>query len=89
MVYISLFFDKFVGVGHAAWLIFYSSRKWMCKKYVESGKLDGDHLKPTILRVKSAELLAATGNAFGSPTARSYDAVAGTSVGGTTATTDI
>jgi len=29
VVYISLIFDMYVGTGHAAWLIFYASRKYV------------------------------------------------------------
>lgn len=56
MVYISLFFDT-LGVGHAAWSIYYVTRRCLCGK-----EMHGDHVlestKPTIIRVTSAEVIA-------------------------------
>lgn len=54
--YCSLFFDT-LGVGHAAWSIYYVTRHCCCKS-----EMQGDHVvessKPTIIRTASAEVLA-------------------------------
>jgi hypothetical protein len=63
-VYLSLFFDA-VGVGHAAWLMFFATRKLICGKHIGSNGSETNEIKPSILRVKSAELLAATGSVYG------------------------
>lgn len=61
---ISLLFDG-VGVGHAAWSVYYATRAFCCKAHMaESGRVSEDS-KPKIIRVKSAELLAATGSPIG------------------------
>jgi len=62
--YISLFFDA-VGVGHAGWSFYYLTRPFFCKDHMgqlSAAKID---TKPEILRVHSAELLAATGKTQG------------------------
>ena len=61
VMYISLVFD-WIGVGHAAWFIHYSY------KYLFGNKThitDSEGEKPGILKIKSAELLAATGSPDG------------------------
>jgi len=61
---ISLLFDG-VGVGHAAWTVYYATRALCCKAHMaEAGSVIEDS-KPRIIRVKSAELLAATGSPIG------------------------
>lgn len=62
VVYVSLVFDQ-IGVGHAAWTVYFGVRKWLAdsQEHVQEEK-------PEIVRVMSAELLDATGCAYGSPT---------------------
>jgi hypothetical protein len=64
IVYISLFFDA-VGVGHAAWLVFFSTRKYACSKHISDEGVKSADQTPGIMRVKSAELLAVTGSVYG------------------------
>ena len=59
--YISLFFDA-IGVGHHAWAVFYATRPFCCKAVMTGAEAEA---KPAILRVASAELLAATGSPLG------------------------
>jgi hypothetical protein len=65
VLWASLLFDK-CGVGHCAWAVYYTIRHYF---------LDGDHRntedseRPAIIKALSAELLDATGCAYGSPTA--------------------
>jgi len=55
---ISLVFDA-CGVGHAAWAIYYVTRRLCCRKYVKD--LDAaKETKPEVVRVVSAEIVAAT-----------------------------
>ena len=61
ITYLSLFFDA-VGVGHHAWAVFYATRQLCCKSIMSGAK---EAAKPEILRVHSAELLAATGSPLG------------------------
>jgi hypothetical protein len=64
-VYISLLFDA-IGVGHAAWSVYYISRSLCCKKrQKETNSEMVLSEKPAIVRVKSAELLHKTGSPFG------------------------
>ena len=65
-MYISLFFDA-VGVGHAAWLVFFGTRKLVCGKHLGENGVKVNENKPAIFRVKSAELLAVTGSVYGLP----------------------
>ena len=60
----SMFFDQ-AAVGHAAWLVYYLVRPMVCKKHLENENM-AEEDKPGVLRVPSAELLAATGSAYGS-----------------------
>ena len=57
--YMSLFFDT-LGVGHAAWAIYYTTRRCCFKS-----QMNGDHVientKPDIVHAASAEVLAKTG----------------------------
>ena len=62
VTYISLFFDS-IGVGHHAWAVYYLTRPFCCKSIMLG---NADEAKPEILRVQSAELLAATGSPLGS-----------------------
>jgi hypothetical protein len=56
---ISLFFDS-IGVGHAAWTVYYTTRALVCRGYIsENGRVVADS-KPVVLRVTSAEVLAKT-----------------------------
>jgi hypothetical protein len=58
---VSLFFDG-VAVGHAGWAVYYATRGFCCV----SEDLGGDEdAKPRMVRVNSAELLAATGSPTG------------------------
>jgi len=59
----SMFFDQ-CGVGHAAWLVYHVVRPYVCSKQLEDAELSAEE-KPAVLRVASAELLAATGSPFG------------------------
>lgn len=59
--YASLFFDG-VGVGHAAWTFYYATRAVFCKS-LYAARLNGECIeeqKPTIIRVDSAEVFAAS-----------------------------
>ena len=63
--YASLFFDG-VGVGHAAWAFYYASRNLFCKSYYAE-RMAGGHVeeqKPSIIRVDSAEVFAASPSAL-------------------------
>jgi hypothetical protein len=68
--YLSLFFDS-IGVGHHAWAVYYATRPYCCKSMLDAERASieggggGDESKPQILRVHSAELLAATGSPTG------------------------
>ena len=55
--YLSLFFDT-IGVGHCAWTVYFVTRKLFCKSQMQNDKVATD-TKPTVLRVQSAEILAA------------------------------
>jgi len=62
IVWISLFLD-FIGVGHCAWTVYYTSQYLCCPRKeptAEEKKAKRDlQLKPTYIRVESAEILAA------------------------------
>ena len=60
VMYISLIFD-WIGVGHAAWLIHYTCEYFRGNLHKEEIEQE----KPAILKIKSAELLAATGSVKG------------------------
>jgi hypothetical protein len=57
VVCISLLFDA-IGVGHCAWTIYFVTRQFCCKSYMTEGEEKEKALKPTIVRVNSAEVLA-------------------------------
>jgi len=59
--YMSLFFDS-IGVGHHAWAVYYATRPFCCKSLMAG---QASVAQPEILRVQSAELLAATGSPLG------------------------
>jgi hypothetical protein len=56
--YLSLFFDT-LGVGHAAWAIYYVTRRCCCKSQMQ-GDAVVESTKPSIVRTASAEVLAKT-----------------------------
>jgi hypothetical protein len=56
IVYISLVFDM-IGVGHAAWAIFYVTRRCCCASHMVGDTVD-ENTKPALVRVASAEVLA-------------------------------
>ncbi len=66
VVKLSLAFDS-VGVGHAAWLVYYGIRPFFCAKQLEDAKTAAEE-RPGTIRAPSAELLAATGSAHGNGT---------------------
>jgi hypothetical protein len=56
---VSLIFDN-IGVGHCAWAVYYVSRRLLCKGHMAVN--EGDQVaqtKPTIVKVHSAEIIAA------------------------------
>lgn len=55
--YISLFFDA-LGVGHAAWAIYYVTRHTLCSSQIESDGTVHQNTKPTVLKIQSAEVIA-------------------------------
>lgn len=56
--YMCLFFDS-IGVGHAAWAIYYVTRNCLCGAHMEDDHV-AEGTKPTIVRTASAEVLAKT-----------------------------
>jgi hypothetical protein len=59
---VCIFFDR-CGVGHAAWLVYHATKSAVCRKGGE--KIHDEEVRPDMMRVASAELLARTGDAFG------------------------
>lgn len=60
VVYISQFFDM-MGVGHCAWAMYYITRGLFCAKHYDAdaeGRADKS-TKPELIKVQSAEILAA------------------------------
>lgn len=60
IVYASLFFDS-IGVGHAAWALYYVTRKAVCGSQMDGDRVVAD-TKPEVVRVNSAEVLAKNHN---------------------------
>jgi hypothetical protein len=60
VVWVSLIFDN-IGVGHCAWAVYYSLRSFVCRGHIsnEHGEAVAQ-TKPTIIKVNSAEIIAAT-----------------------------
>jgi hypothetical protein len=60
--YTSLWFDM-IGVGHCAWTVYFALRKYLCSKFLSSSTADSEvefvKTKPTLVRVNSAEVIAA------------------------------
>ena len=55
---LSLIFDG-IGVGHCAWSVYFVTRQFCCKAYL-GDKAEATQTKPAIVRVNSAEVLAAS-----------------------------
>lgn len=68
---ISLLYDS-IGVGHAAWAMYYTTRSLCCRGQIEDGGKARTDSKPAIVKVHSAEVLAVSGGSPLSPSRRMY-----------------